>query len=611
MYAKIYFILFFFQFIVFAQTNDDNNRFMLAQNFEQAGEFARAKQIYQELYNRNPGFYLYFESLNRMFVQLKEYPASESLLINELKRKPDDINLIILLGKTYYTGGNEERTDSLWNSFLNSKTYSAPVYRAFANSSLELRNFDMAVFYLKEARERTGEKIPLTYEISNLLALKMQYQDAVKELLTILDADPGSVRSVEARILSFIQKPGALEESIKLLKVSAGQSKPYHHFLLASLYRESGRFREAFELLKKINLPLMNNGGEIFNLASAAAMDEEFAVAADAFSFIISEYPKSSFVPQAKLGLAKNLGRAVYTQSADSASAWKPLVVPAKFSEAGFNGAIGAYREIIKIFPYTDAAVEALYYLAKIYFDCGDSGQGEIYINEIMKNYPMSPYFAPAVILLSENKTAGGKFREAELLLDKVFNAGGNAGSHRIGALFLKIKISFYRYDFVVASGLINSIYSELRDNNVNDALEFSLLINPELSDSSGLAEFASAEFLLLQGKFQEAYAGYIRLSQRENLLLLKYYSAVRKIEIDIAFGRYTEARQTAAAVSGEKLNIFADKAAYYGCLIDLYGLQNTANAVSGLENFLEKFPTSLYYDKIRGLLVNLQNKNI
>ncbi|NUN10542.1 MAG: tetratricopeptide repeat protein [Ignavibacteriaceae bacterium] len=611
MYLKLSTFFLLIQFFALAQTNDENNRFLLAQNFEQAGEFARAKQIYSELYAKNPGFYSYFEALNRMYIQLKEYNNSTMLLSKELSKKPGDINIIILLGRTYYISGNESKTDSLWGAFLASAEHNTSVYRAFANSALELRNFDKAIVYLKEARERTKDKVALTYDIANLLALRMQYQDAAKELLTVLDIDPNNIRSVESRILSNSQKPGAVEEFTKYVEANAPKSKPYHRFLLATLYRESGRFREALEILKQLDIPLINNGGEFISFASIAAQENEFAIAAEAYSHVISAYAKSPYISQAKLGLAKNLNRSVYLQLADSASAWKPFLPVKKFDESGFRSTIDSYSEIVKTFPHSEPAIDALFSLAKVYYDCGNNEKGGYYINEIVKNYPMSAYYVPALILSAKENLNNGKIDEANSVLQKIGNSAFNSKKHMAEVQFLKARIHFFKNEFTTAAEIISAIYIELRDNQVNDALEFSLLTNINLSDSVSLALFAGAEMDMLTGKFDDAYKIYTQLAGNENLHLLKHFAGIRMMEIDIALNRYREAVERGKSLSAVKLNIFADRAAYYTCLVNLYGRKETAEAAQNMEEFLEKFPSSLYFDNIRNLLLNLKNKNI
>src|ERR1035441_10530082 len=91
-------------FIYCQNPNDDNNRYLLGENYEQAGYPDKAKEIYEDLYKKNSSNPEYFISLNRIYVLLKKYDASIKLLEQKLSINPQDINLIeasYFFNKTY------------------------------------------------------------------------------------------------------------------------------------------------------------------------------------------------------------------------------------------------------------------------------------------------------------------------------------------------------------------------------------------------------------------------------------------------------------------------------------------------------------------------------
>src|SRR3990167_6828742 len=77
---------------------DINNKIMLAQSFEQAGDYDKAIQIFEEIYSLQPQNYQIFESLNRVYVQSKKYENSVKLIESRLKLNPQDVNLYGMLG---------------------------------------------------------------------------------------------------------------------------------------------------------------------------------------------------------------------------------------------------------------------------------------------------------------------------------------------------------------------------------------------------------------------------------------------------------------------------------------------------------------------------------
>ena len=65
---------------LFAQNDGLLNKYALAQSYENSGNLEKASKIYEELYQLEPQNNLYFESLNRTYVQLKNYAASVNLI---------------------------------------------------------------------------------------------------------------------------------------------------------------------------------------------------------------------------------------------------------------------------------------------------------------------------------------------------------------------------------------------------------------------------------------------------------------------------------------------------------------------------------------------------
>src|ERR1035437_4562213 len=148
------FIFFITVRVVFCQfSNDDNNRYLLAENYEQSGYPDKAKEIYEDLYRRNSSNPEYFNSLNRIYILLKQYDASIKLLEQKLSINTQDINIYGLLGITYYVMGNETKAFSVSDDGLNKLPQNQLYYRLMANYAIERRAFDKAIDFLKR-----GEK---------------------------------------------------------------------------------------------------------------------------------------------------------------------------------------------------------------------------------------------------------------------------------------------------------------------------------------------------------------------------------------------------------------------------------------------------------------------
>ena len=146
-----------------------------------------------------------------------------------------------------------------------------------------------------------------------------------------------------------------------------------------------------------------------------------------------------------------------------------------------------------------------------------------------------------------------------------------------------------------------SSFFKNLSDNNANDAIELSVIINTTKNDSLSLLQFAKAELLVQRGKFEEAKDIYSKLSGNQNLLTLKDLSSFRDAEMLIALNKLPEAVTQLKEISDQKeKNIYSDRALFMLGKVYQFGIKDYANAQESYENLLANFPNSLYLDDAR-----------
>ena len=97
MILRILTFILLFAISVFAQNaNELSNKYSLAQSYEQAGDLENALKLYEEIHQKDPENIQFVNSLNRMYVQLKNYAASVDLCI---RRKDPFYNAVQKIGK--------------------------------------------------------------------------------------------------------------------------------------------------------------------------------------------------------------------------------------------------------------------------------------------------------------------------------------------------------------------------------------------------------------------------------------------------------------------------------------------------------------------------------
>ncbi|HEY6906968.1 MAG TPA: hypothetical protein VI230_05835, partial [Ignavibacteriaceae bacterium] len=167
MYKKLLFLLLFIAGLVFAQDNSMlQQRYMLGQGYLQAGQLEKAKSIYEELYNQHQDNFQYFEALNNVYLQLKDYNGSVNIIQQRMQKFAADANMYGLLGSTYYLMGDSEKAHQTWDEGLENLPPDPMKYRVIANYVLDRRDFDKAIQILNKGKNESDDPVIFSYQLA-------------------------------------------------------------------------------------------------------------------------------------------------------------------------------------------------------------------------------------------------------------------------------------------------------------------------------------------------------------------------------------------------------------------------------------------------------------
>ncbi len=609
---KLIIILVFVSFqIINAQGgNNQMNRFLLGQSYEQAGDVEKAKSIFEELYKTDPANLQYFHSLNKAYVLLKDYTSSEKILLDRIRISPYDITLYGMLGSTYHLMGDETKAFKTWDDALDKMGNNIQVFRTMANFAIERRAFNKAIDILKRGQQSGDEKKTLSYEIANLYSLTMQFKDAAEEYCRILAADPNQLAQVESRVMQFTNKPDALKTTIAVVEKYNDTHINFEIFS-ARLYTEAKEYDKAFERYSSVDKKLNSGGAELMTFAAFLFNEKKYSDAENVYKTILERYPSSNYVSEIKLGLAKTKEARLYSTSDDDMETWKPysIIKPNRISEAA--EVVKLYEELSEIYPGTDVSLEAKLRIGWLYFyKFADYDKAGIYFKNVIQDSPLSQFSSSAYEGLGELSVLSGELNKSIDFYSKIVENPRAGNDRRNSAKFRLARFYFFRNENEKSKNLLSEITRTLTDNTANDAIEFSLLLNTAVNDSSNLVKFAEAEYLADQQKFNQAKDLYKQIFEDPNAFILKNISGLRQAEMFIALNDYNTAIPQLQLISeeGEK-NIYADKALYLLAKIYQFGLKDNFKAVESYEKLLAKFPSSLFLDEARAEVIKLKEK--
>ncbi len=608
----IFFILLIvFKGLVFAQSGDLQNRFMLAQNYEQLGQFGKAKSIYEDLYKSQPTNFAFFQALNKCYVQLKEYTNSQFLIEQKLAADKGNVSLLGMLGTTLYLNGEEKKTFQLWDDFLADKKEVIP-FRVLANTAIELRAFDKAIDLLQRAKSLSKNEFYLGYDLANLYSLKMDYKKSAEEFIAILNADEKQLPSVEARIFSYTIREEALNGFIKVFEEEQPEKNSTIGNVLAKLYSANHQYAEAFLLYKSLDENGIYKGSELFNFALKLSAEKEFAFASEVYSYLLKKYPTSPIQQQVKLNFAKNLEAKLESENVDSSHIWKAFPQKKYFPENLYTESLSIYKEIAEKNPFSDLGVEAMYHVGYLYAEkIGEANSAKEYLNKVITNFTLSNFYAEACLEMAVLELQQNNVEEALSFYEKILSNPRASAEQKNKAKFLKARMAFFRGEFTESNKLLRQLVSSSNDNISNDALELSFLLTSAFNDSLTLVKFGIGDFALLLNQFGNAENIFSSLVKTEQTpFLIKQLAEFRLIECYISLDRYKDALdQIEVLLKRDEKNIFADKANLLAAKIYQFGLKNPAKATEEYENLLLRFPESLYLDEAREAINQLRNK--
>ena len=538
--------------------NNLNNRFMLGQNFEQAGDFEKAKSIFEELYKLQPENYQFFDALNRTYIATKDYDGSIRIINERLKLTPEDINLYGLLGSTYYQLGNESEAYKTWDEAAKKFPGNSSVYRMLANYAIERRAFEKAAEFLQKGKETAEDPVSYSYELANIYTLTMQYNEAAGEYCFILSKEPNQLNIIESRILSYINKPDALEKTIRAVEAWDTGDAIAFKYLLARLYIEKKDFDAAFEIYLDIDANQKNMGIELFNFAQIVFNLKEYDAAEKAYSEIINKYPESPSTANAKLGYARTLEEKLRLEAAKVIPDWKPYYIFKGYDSGTAKDIISVYDDLSTRYPHTEIANECLFRIGEIKLDLQSlPSEAEEYFKKIVEESPASSFSVSSYQKLGAIELKRGNLENAELNFMKVSLNAKASQEQRNSAKYNLSRIYFFQADFAKSKSLLEEILDDLKDNSANDAIQLSLILNPRMNDSSNLVMFSQAEFLAEQKKFEEAAEKYKTISENPRAFMLKDFSRIREAEMEIALDNYDKSVALLTGIAEEKEKTF------------------------------------------------------
>ncbi len=609
MTRKIFLILLFASGLFFSQVRDNSDQLLhLAQSYEQAGQYKKANEIFEKLYRQNPKRYAYFNGYVRTLTALKKYDEVVAICNKKINEKPNDITNYGILGSVYFLKGENEKAEKVWLDALKINSGSN-TYRTIANYAIQVRDLEFAIDLLKEGKRKAQRPEFFSFDLATLYTITMNYKDAVKEYCEVLRKNPKQYYTVRNRISSMLNSKNFENDIANEVENCYEENRNEKVAeLLAYVYQQTEKFDKAFEVIRQLDENTGSNGIKIYNFANDELKNNNFSIAAEAYSYILKNYDSFPQTENVKLNLAR--AEIAIVRKKITKEDWKPLPKRTCIDPDKLQNPIEILERLAKNNSNKNIKILALRELASVFFNLtcqlqkADSIYSElIRIDRNSKN--LSEYFlnkAKISILFNDD------LNQANSLVEKSINSIKNKQSKFFEANYLLGEINFWKGEFAKSKFYFNQIARVKNSDFSNDAIDKEMLISLFAKDSVNLSAYAKADLFIYKNNFDSAKTLLNKLADNKSLFILNNVSKLKIVEILILQNNF----DNAIGLLNEmiKMNIpeiFPDKPMKYLGDIYFYALKNFDKAEEIYNNFLEKYKDSLYINEVREKIKSLK----
>jgi tetratricopeptide (TPR) repeat protein len=336
-----YILLFFWIFQESLFSQDINTQFRLAREYEEAGRWKEARQLYESMLISEPDNESAFEGLKDLYIKTLSFTEAKSLIERQLSRHPDQIQLEVDLAMVIYCMGEPEHAFKHLDSILKEHNRLSTAYQAVADLYTSQRLYDRAIETYLLGRKNIGDEDLYAISLSRLYAAKQKYGEASDELLNHLKANPGQLNYIEDLYLDFPQSNSVLSQIEPSLKKALRSYPDQIHLytLLSKVYEHYTQYEAAYDIIIALEarVPEREKGRALFSFAETIFSQGVLKIAKSAYLNLLTSYPHFNYRDRTLLGLAN-----CYE------------------AENNFRKAADTYQQVIDLVPQNQVSASAL-----------------------------------------------------------------------------------------------------------------------------------------------------------------------------------------------------------------------------------------------------------
>ena len=471
----------------------------LAEQYFQNGEYQKASQLFQRLYDTQSSSEYYLDRYIDCLLKLKQYKEGEQVLQRELKKNPAAVKLYVSLGKLLEEQDRSEEAEDQYRTAIREMPADQYQIILLGNALARDQKIDLAMEVYDKGAKLLGRPSVFAEYQGNLMLQSGDFPEMIAYYLLYLRENPRQQGKIQMNIQRYLPEEYTDELQAQLYsRINEDPDDVAMIELLTWTFLQKKDYRNALRQSKALDLKLNENGNRIFNLGQIAANERDYGPAIEAFQYLIDQKgPGTVYYYDAKKQLL-NAKRKKLVES-PSYSQQDLLDLEAEYEQ--FLGKDNRNRLVAPLIM-EQAELEALY--------LQDLPKAITLLEEVIHMPGIEQDLqSTAKLQLGDYYLMQGEIWDATLLysqVDKLYK--DDPLGHE--ARFRNARLSYFNGDFQWAQAQFDVLKASTSKLIANDALDLSVFIMDNLgldTTTAAMAMYADAELLVFQNQHSAALA--------------------------------------------------------------------------------------------------------
>jgi tetratricopeptide (TPR) repeat protein len=585
-----------------------NNSTQLAFEYYNQREFDKAAPLFLRIYEENKvSTYLHYY-LNCL-IENRDYETAVATVKKAIRQNKDN-NLYVQLGYIYDVSGDTRKADEAYQVPIKELPRSAAGIINLGNTFSSFGKYSYATMVYELGRKVLGNPNEFRGEMAMVYYAQRRFPEMLDEYYNLLLSDPNNLPVVQANIRSALNND--IDQNLLQLTrdktyafIQQWPGIPTFYEMLVWVLSEEKRFAEAVD--EAIAMDRRNQAApdKVLQVARTSFDAGNPDAAITAYKYLIARGPNG---PN-RLAVY-NFARIEYLMTLSDKLKNTPGT-----TDAEWTGLVGEMRAALTDLgkePVADPVhIELAHVLA---FELEDYDAALKVIEDALALPGKVPLFRTdcllekADILLSSGDPWEASLVYSMVDMENPDNPEGSAARYR------KAQLSWFTGNYKWALAQLDIIKGSTSKPNANDALELSILIRENVSETdstqSVLLKLANADYLIFRHKDDDALLvldsiinGSPDDPAADDCLFKKAKILLARNELNAAMEIFNK------IIDQYRYEYWGHKALFELACIYQDKLNDPAKATSLFEEFIRDFPSSFYYLDARDRLKILKSR--